>query len=50
MSWLVKLIVGIFSAIFKTSMEHPVEEKEGVKDVGRKQPDNPDDAFDESDF
>jgi len=47
---LVKLVVGIFSALFKTSMEHPIEKTEEVKDVGRKQPENPDDAFSPDDF
>jgi hypothetical protein len=50
MNSLIQFMVGIFKAIFGTMMKHPVEEKEKVNDVGRKQPENPDDAFSKSDF
>ena len=47
---LVKLIVGIFGKVFKSLLDKPIEEKGEYKDVGKKQPENPDDIFDKSDF
>ena len=45
MKWVIELVAKIFGELFGTMMEHPYEVKEGVRDVGRAQPDNPDDAF-----
>lgn len=50
MKFLLDLIVGLFRAVFSISMEHPIEEKETFQDVGKTQFDNPDDAFDSTDF
>ena len=40
----------VFKAVFGILMKNPVEEKERTTDVGRKQPDNPDDAFRDTDW
>jgi len=50
MAWLVDLVVGIFRAVFAECMDHPVERKEEVRDVGRAQPDDPDRAFSPDDW
>jgi len=50
MAWLVDLVVGIFKALFEVSMDHPVEQKEEVRDVGRAMPDDPDDLFSPADW
>jgi len=50
MGWIVKLVVGLFTSILGVMMKHPVEEKDEVKDVGREQPENPDDAFTSGDW
>jgi hypothetical protein len=42
---IVELIVGIFKSIFEVSMEHPIDQTEGVRDVGKSHTDNPDDMF-----
>jgi len=45
MKALIELIIGLFKAMFEVSMDHPIEESKGVKDVGGTHTSNPDDMF-----
>lgn len=42
---IVDFLVGLFKVIFEVSMDHPIEETEGVRDVGATHTPNPDDMF-----
>jgi len=46
---IVQLIAGVFKAVFGVLMKNPIEDKEDFRDVGD-QPENPDDAFSDSDW
>ncbi len=50
MKFLVELVKGIFSAIFEVLMKNPRKERDKVEDIGRKQPDDPDKAFSDTDW
>lgn len=45
-----QLIVGLVKAILEVFTNIEKKEEEDFKDVGRKQPENPDDAFKDSDW
>jgi len=47
---IISLIIGLFKAIFSVSMDNPIEETEEMNDVGNTVFDNPDDAFNDSDW
>lgn len=46
----IELIAKIFKAILETFLKHPIDEKNEVYDVGRNEPENPNDAFIDSDW
>ena len=50
MDGFLKLIVGIFKVIFEGLLKKPYKEKETYKDVGHKEPKNPDSVFSDSDW
>ena len=50
MKALIQLVGALFKALLEVFSNKPIEEEGDVKDVGRKQPENPDDAFTNSDW